>query len=581
MNTFVHRPYLRFVVLAVALALVAGACSKGSLLTDQENATDAGGAPAVTLSWKSCGSDQPGFQCATLTVPVDYAKPAGATLDLALARKKAAQSANRIGSLLVNPGGPGASGIDFAVSLSSKLPSELSERFDLVGFDPRGIGKSSPVSCIDDATKDRVSALDSDPDTPAAEQANVTAQKAIAAGCVKKVGDALTHFGTADAARDMDRIRAALGDAKLTYAGFSYGTQLGAAYATLFPDKVRALYLDGAVDPNIDLRKGNEEQAAGFQLAFGNFAKACVAATTCPAKPDPQALYARLKARSQAAPIPVKTAGERRSLTESLLETGAVAALYDQDSWPQLADGLAQADKGDGSLLLRFADLYNDRDRNGKYSNQIEANLAVNCADETERPSLDDGRSFAAALHARYPFIGATLGWSLLGCTGWPTSPTPLPKLGSSSSPPLLIVGTTGDPATPVQGAANMAAIFSGSVSVVWQGEGHTAFGKSDCVDAAAISYLVDLKLPAKGTTCPGATATNPFASIRERQATLSQQLVDEFVAQGLTKTAAQCVADGVFRSFDDAALEELFDGSDLSAATQRQLQRIATGCGR
>jgi pimeloyl-ACP methyl ester carboxylesterase len=303
----------------------------------------------------------------------------------------------------------------------------------------------------------------------------------------------------------MDRIRQGLGDGKLTYLGYSYGTALGSTYAELYPRDVRALVLDGVVDPGASPQSVAESQAAGLEKSFDAFAADCTAqAAGCPLGKDPRGFVETLLQLAERHPLPSKKAGETRAATPGIVLTGVLDALYDKGSWPQLTQTLAAAGRGDSQGLLSLADSYTGRLDNGRFSNQMDAGIAIDCADTTTRYSQAEVRSLARDWNARYPLFGAGAAVGLYTCTPWKASRTPLPPRDAvDTAAPILLVGNTGDPVTPYPGAVDMARDLRDDVLLTWKGEGHTAYPKTPCVTAAVDAYLIDLTLPRQGTTCP------------------------------------------------------------------------------
>ncbi|MCV2488044.1 alpha/beta hydrolase [Geodermatophilus sp. YIM 151500] len=474
-------------------------------------------APAPEIAWTDCDAEigellagRPGadrdlaFECGRTEVPITYDEPDGATLPLFLVRARLAAQTDRIGSLLVNPGGPGASGADAAIGLALTLPEQVLGRFDLVGFDPRGVGLSTPVECIPDELKEELVAADPRPTT--AEQLDATFARAeeVAAGCEEEYGDALGAFNTVDTARDMDRLREALGDEQLTYLGYSYGTTLGSTYAELFPEQVRAMVLDAAVDPDADQVADAEAQAQGFEAAFDAFAAGCTGLVSgCPLGADPRAFLEELLAATAASPIPSLSPEETRQGTAGVVMTAVAAALYDDDAWPQLAQALVSARNGEPAGIFTLADSYSGRLPDGSYTNLFDANRAINCADSAEDVDEAQVRDLVGAWNARYPLFGAFAAAGLYACTPWDAPSTPLPERDAQGAAPILVIGTEGDPATPLAGAVDLAGDLESGVLVTWQGEGHTAYPKTDCVTAAVNAYLIEGTAPVDGLTCP------------------------------------------------------------------------------
>jgi pimeloyl-ACP methyl ester carboxylesterase len=508
--------------LLLALGLSLAGCT--SFSHQVAGATSASGAAATAatptttpIKWTDCNKQiqpliakQPGstrdltFSCGRTDVPISYADPNGATLPLFLVRARLAGQNGRIGSLVVNPGGPGASGADAAISLALTLPTDVLQRFDLVGFDPRGVGLSTPVKCIPDDLKEQIIAAEPRPvTTPQLDDAFALERK-VADDCAKQYGDALGTFNTVDTARDMDRIRQALGDPKLTYLGYSYGTTLGSTYAELFPKNVRAMVLDGAVDPDANMQSDAEAGAAGLESGFDAFATNCVKLIAgCPIGTGPRQFVMNLLTQANKTPIPTTAPGDTRKATAGVVLTAVQAALYDTKSWPQLAQSLAAARSGDSKGLFSLADTYAGRLMDGTYSNRLDANLAVNCADTKETFTESQVRTLAPQWNAKYPMFGAGAAASLYTCSLWKAQRTPLPKRDAQGSAPIVVVGNSGDPVTPLPGAQDMARDLTAGVLLVWQGQGHTSYPKTPCVTSAVDTYLVNLKAPLDGLTCP------------------------------------------------------------------------------
>ncbi|MEO5875199.1 MAG: alpha/beta hydrolase [Streptosporangiaceae bacterium] len=450
------------------------------------------------IAWSDCKGK---FQCGTLKVPVDYANPAGDQFTLALIRLPA--TGRRIGSLVTNPGGPGGSGIEFVRSTGNSFGKEIKQNFDIVGFDPRGVGKSDPIRCLSSGELDDFFAVDTSPDDATELDGIKSISKKFADGCRAKSAKLLPFVGTRNAARDIDAIRAAVGDEKLTYYGASYGTLLGAWYAEQFPQNVRALVLDGAVDPALTTSQTNIEQARGFETALRAFVADCAKATACPLGQNIDAGLTKISdLLTSVDRTPLTTLGTRR-LDESLLALGIATPLYQRDAWPLLQQALKQALAGDGSTLLRFADLLVERGENGDYSNQSEANMAVNCVDKPSPDPAGFAKDAAAAKKAA-PRFGPFIVWSTLPCAYWPAKPTEEARpLKAAGAAPIVVVGTTRDPATPYQWAKNLAAELDSGILLSLNGDGHTAYlSGPPCIRTAIDTYLLTTKAPQDGTTC-------------------------------------------------------------------------------
>lgn len=510
------------VALVAVLLVVVSACSSGG---DPEPAATSSSAadatpsetPVQPVEWTDCTADiapiiagRPGadrpltFGCGQIEVPLSYDDPTGPTLSLFAVRAVSSTQADRIGSLVVNPGGPGLSATDAAVQSALTLPDSLLGRFDVVGVDPRGVGLSQPVDCIPASTKDELTAADPRPST--ADQLDTAFGLAddVAAGCVDKYGDGLGAFSTVDSARDLDRVREALGDAQLSYLGYSYGTTLGSTYAELFPQNVRALVLDGAVDPDADRQQAAEAQAQGFEAAFDAFAANCTALVSgCPVGADPRTFVGDLLTQAGTTPIPSSKAGETRQATAGLVLAAVRSALYNPAAWPQLAQSLAAAKNGDSAGVLTLADTFTGRGEDGTYTNTIDANITISCSDTDDSYSQSDVRTLVAQWSTQYPLFGADAALSLYTCTPWDAPRTPLPERDAEGAAPILVIGTQGDPVTPLPGAVDMARDLASGVLLTWQGSGHTAYPKTQCVTDTVDAYLLDLTAPAADLTCP------------------------------------------------------------------------------
>ncbi|MET9389695.1 alpha/beta hydrolase [Streptomyces sp. NPDC006624] len=485
--------FVRWTALAAASALLAAGCGAGS-------SDDGEGG----LSWGRCKAtaDAPApsgeWQCATLKVPLDWSEPDGETIGLALIRARA-DGDDRAGSLLFNFGGPGASGVSMMPSYASTV-SRLRERYDLVSWDPRGVGASEGVRCRGDEEIQAAESVDVSPDDAAEEKAYFADAAAFGKGCQEDAGKLLAHVSTTDSARDMDRIRQALGDEKMHYFGISYGTELGGTYAHLFPEKVGRMTLDAVVDPGADTVGHARNQARGFQRALDNYLKST--------GQEPEAGTRRivdLLGRIDARPLPTDTPG--RKLTQTLAVTGIILPLYSKDSWPTLTSALEAAERGDGSELLALADGYNERDPSGRYGTTTHSQRVISCLDDRQRPSAAETKKLLPEFEKISPAFGAFLGWDTAGwCHDWPVpGQRDTPEVSAPGAAPVLVVGNTGDPATPYEGARRMADELGKGVGVMltWRGEGHGAYGSgSDCVDSTVNAYLLDGSVPKDGKVC-------------------------------------------------------------------------------
>jgi pimeloyl-ACP methyl ester carboxylesterase len=441
---------------------------------------DGGPGPAFT----PCRGD---LECATVPVPVDYANPTGPTTPIAIARRPAANPAAKLGVLLVNPGGPGGSGIELVQA--GVLPREVTDRFDVIGFDPRGVGDSTGLQCP--LGPETPYLADPDPGDPADEAATNDSVDRYDAACGQRYRDLLPHLGTRNVARDMDRIREALGEDRINYLGFSYGTSIGQTYAQLFPTRLRAMVLDGVVDvtkPGLD-----SAQAESFENSLRQFDAACRTDPTCPVRADPIGTLDRVRARVTAAPLPVAGTSP---LSAGLLEIGVVYPLYSQDSWPQLAQALAAADRGDGAPMRSLATAYFRGSNSDTYN-------AVTCLDNAWPTEDEQVLAAARVTESRAPHFSGNVLVSGLTCSDWPAPQQPLTPLENYAGPPMLIVGTTNDPATPYQNSVALSQRVPGSALLTYRGEGHTVYTNGvPCVDDTVNRYLLDGVLPPPNTTC-------------------------------------------------------------------------------
>ncbi|WP_436788043.1 alpha/beta hydrolase [Yinghuangia sp. YIM S10712] len=458
---------------------------------------------ASSIDWGDCPEGR-AYECGTLSVPIDYTDPDGAKIDIALLRAKA-KGGERIGTLVVNPGGPGGSGISFARYAASAFPENVRERYDIVGFDPRGVGRSAPVECLSDADMDAYTQLDQTPDTPAEETALVDGFTRFGSGCQADAAPLLAHVGTADAARDMDQIREALDEEQLRYFGASYGTYLGAVYAELFPNRVGRFVLDGGIDPNQTAAVANRVQGGGFQTALNSYIDDCLAGGSCYLGATREAALARIQAflaELDARPLP---GDAKRQVTESIATTGILSPLYTSEQWPRLTLALQAAFRGDGSLLLDLSDTYYERGADGEYANLMYANAAVNCLDYPPSATTPEQvRPQIAEFEQASPTFGRTLAWAGLACGTWPIPATGRPhEIHAPGAAPILVIGTTRDPATPYAWSQALAGQLDSARLLTYDGDGHTAYLRgSTCVDSAVDTYLLTGALPPDGKTC-------------------------------------------------------------------------------
>ncbi|MFL6055248.1 MAG: alpha/beta hydrolase [Actinoallomurus sp.] len=496
----------RTVSVLAAAAIVVTACTDAPKST--ASAPSASGSAALysqKISWRDCGN---GFQCGTIRVPLDYAHPTGHLLTLPVIRLPA-EGGQRRGSLVLNPGGPGGSGVEFARGSARQFGVDLRRNFDIVGFDPRGVGQARPpVRCLTSKQLDRFFETDTSPENATELGALVDISKTWADECKTHIPTLLPHVGTANAAHDMDILRAALGDQGLTYYGASYGTYLGAYYAQEFPKHVRAMVLDGAIDPKLSADDINIEQAKGFDTAANAFAADCVKAKDCPlGTGNTEAAINRLSQLvAQTRKNPLRNGlGDGRVVDNSMVELGVAAALYNKQTWPVLKLALKSAiDQNDGTTLLRLGDLLIERNKDGTYSNQTEANMAINCIDKPYGRTLGEWQRQADQAKKAAPLFGQFVVWGTLPCGYWPVRDGTKPvALTANGARPILVVGTTRDPATPYKWAQGLASELKSGVLLSLDGDGHTAYLQGNpCITTAVDRYLVTGAPPRKNTMC-------------------------------------------------------------------------------
>lgn len=460
------------------------------------------------LSWSACGS----ADCATLKVPMDYAHPEGPELDIAVLRVRATSS-KRLGAIVVNPGGPGGSGVDYARAAGNGwvVSAPVLRRYDVVGFDPRGVGRSTAISCLSDQQLDEFFAQDPTPDDPSEEAQAATLAAAFGRGCATSSGSLAAHISTVEAAKDMDILRSRLGQPSLNYLGMSYGTLLGATYAGLFPERVGRMVLDGALPPDLSSQQINQGQAEGFERATAAWAQDCAGSPTCPFSGSAADVVAGLQgllATLDSQPITDTGDASVPAVTEGWAAYAVVAAMYDQGRWDSLNAALRDAQQGKGAQLLDLASTYTDRFPGGGYSsNMQEAFYAITCLDKGESPDLNARRAEADRVQQLAPTFGRLLVWSSLPCGFWPRpadapqgTPEPVTAPGAA---PIVVVGTTRDPATPYEWAQQLAAQLESGVLLTYDGDGHTAYQRSNsCIDNAIDGFFLNGTVPADGLRC-------------------------------------------------------------------------------
>ena len=454
------------------------------------------------IKWQDCYG---GFQCSNLFVPINYSDLSVGAFSLALLRYQALDQDRRIGSLVVNPGGPGASGFNYAYNAESIVSPEILERFDIVGFDPRGVGESAAIKCLSDSETDASFASDSKPDNEAEFALFIQDVRDYFAKCAEKTKH-LTDYSTLNSTRDLEILRSALGDQKLNFLGKSYGTYLGTLYAELFPESVGRFVLDGAVDPNSNNREAMLGQATGFESALNAFIRDCLKRSNCALSKDlPTARIQVNDLLAKAAVTPLKSKSGRE-VTESLILVGIASALYDSESgWPVLRDAFKEATLGSGESFLTLADQYAGRQEDGRYlSNENDALQVIGCLDQSEIETVSAFKKGVAEFAEKAPIFGPYLAYSGLACRYLPNlDSVEQIEIKSLNTKPILIIGTTRDPATPYKWAQSLAKIFSSSVLITLDGDGHTGHGRgSSCVDSAVDRYLLTGAMPKSELFC-------------------------------------------------------------------------------
>ena len=436
-------------------------------------------------------------------MPRDYAAPASGYLNISLIRAAATKPKQKIGSLVVNPGGPGGSGVQFVRDGLSIYPKAIRERFDIIGFDPRGVNSSTAIRCIDNL--DGHAALDPSPDDAAELTELVEAAREYADACASRNDATLAYLSTDAVARDLDLIRAAVGDDKLTYLGFSYGTLIGVTYADHFPDRIRAMALDGAVDPSLDLGEFRADQAAAFEAALRRFLADCAKRPDCAFHEGGRSAVAfdSLMASLDREPIPAPRTGDPRLVGPGLAWSAVLGALYSESYWEFLAIALAQAKDGDGSVMLAISDPFRGRKPNGSYSNMLDAYVGNTCLDYPAPTDVKVFTGWARDLAETAPHFAQMIAYNDLVCAFWAVPAQGTPRaISADGAPTIVVIGTTGDPATPYHWSEALTDQLDSAVLITREGEGHTGYADSTCVQDAVDDYLIELTVPTKGLTC-------------------------------------------------------------------------------
>lgn len=490
----------RRVISALVSVLTISACSSSETVTRPVSSTDSESIEDLpSLEWRDCATS--GAECAVIRVPFDHDRPELGSFELPLVRHRARVPDRRIGILLVNPGGPGSDGLWMAENPEIYFSDVVVDHFDVIGWDPRGNGDSQPrLDCIDDM--DAYFALDPSPDDDAERTALIDGARSFVSACTERSGAILSYVSTESTARDMDLIRQALGEEQASYFGFSYGSELGATWTTLFPDTVRAAVFDGSADPQLDLVESLTLQSTGFDRALEAFLDRCDTdgcAFTTPGETARQT-YDRIMEEIDFSPLSVDEA--RPTVGQGTALVAVFASLYSRDTWDALDRALAEADDGFGDRLLTLYDGYFGGRADGHPENLLDAYVAVTCVDRSR--AFDVNEAFAAmdTVLQDSPRLGATVLQELLLCALWPAEPSPSVPVVWRGAVPILVVGSTGDPATPIEGTRRMFETLDNARLIVVESFDHTSYGSNDCATEAVDRYLVDLVVPDRELTC-------------------------------------------------------------------------------
>lgn len=497
--------------LAMALLIPVGL---GSCAQPRQQSTEPGMQQFYSqkLHWAPCAG---GMQCTKLLAPLDWAHPGSGSISLALVRQRA--TGTKQGSLLINPGGPGASGVSFiTTNIDGAVDATLQEHFDIIGFDPRGVGESSPVSCYSAQQLDSYlyAIVPAEVGSNAWIDAQTASARAFAAACKKNTGPVLAHIDTVSAAHDLDLERALLGEEKLTYLGYSYGTYLGTVYAGLYPDRVGRMVLDGAEDPWVSGSTGSIDtsQEEAFEGDLRAYLKSCIAGETVAIGSEHCAFGGSVASAMKAVSAllaslnshPIRNS-DGRMLGSATLAAAVFNDLYDPSQWADLNSLFLQVQTGNAGKAFDSSDSYNDRNPDGTYSdNEFEANAAIGCLENGGDSSRAVMKADAEALLKAAPVLGIYDAYTGILCAEWPYGPVALPKIvHAAGAPPILVIGTTGDPATPYSDATALAKQLASGVLVTNHGEGHTAYGKGNhCIDSTVDSYFVSGTVPSRDPHC-------------------------------------------------------------------------------
>jgi pimeloyl-ACP methyl ester carboxylesterase len=463
--------------------------------------------PAVT--WTACPGYK-SFRCAWVPVPIDYAKPSLGTIRLAVVMLPATGE-KPLGDVFTNPGGPGGSGVDFLEQNSTAFPASLRAEFNLVSWDPRGVERSEPVRCVNANGVRQLTQENPQPSTPAQIAQAVREVRKFIAGCVAHTSRLLLeNVGTRTTIEDLDSLRVDLGQAKLDYLGFSYGTFIGELYAEKYPTHIRAMVLDGAIDPALSLAAGDRQQALGFEDDLHAFFRWCDSNKTCHkllprgARASYEKLFAFFAAGGVMQADFKRLYGGIQPVTLGVAELGVISTLYSNQSWPYLGQALNEGLHNNGALLAGLAYNYEGLQQNGTFTNEDEANVAINCVDSPSPRQLSFYEKLAKKLAKVAPDFGASEAWGSMTCASWPVAAqgTPHP-IHAPGTPKILVVGSTGDPATPYAWAKAIASQLDNAALLTRTGTGHTGYFSSSCIRSYVDRYLETVAVPPSGTICP------------------------------------------------------------------------------
>ena len=493
----------RPLAVAASLAIFVSACGNSSSSSDTTaSPLDTTTAFVVNpIEWKPCdGSTSTEVECGNIEVPFDYVDPDQGSFVLYVKKHNATNPADRVGSMMVNPGGPGFGGSSLADDAQYYFSQDLIDHFDIIAWDPRGTGESTPsVNCVD--TFDEYFGLDSPPETLDEKQALIDASQAFNDKCEEKSGTILPYISTKASAQDINSLRLALGEEKVSFFGFSYGSELGTTWATMFPETVRAVVVDGAVDPNASSIQEGMNQAKGFEGQLATFLKQCSEKTTCEFhnSGNAEAAFDKLVLDIDAKPLDVSK--DRTPVTQGVLFTAVAQAMYSDYYWPQLSEALNAAQLGDGKGILQLYDDYYQRKADGTYGNELESFLAISCLDDPGATSTEEVDSHIEEFIAAAPRLGGNFAYGY-SCALWPVKQASKVNITGRGAGPIVVVGTTGDPATPLDSTRKMALGLEQGILIVVDANQHTGYGANSCVVKAVDDYLIKLIVPTNELTC-------------------------------------------------------------------------------